>query len=465
MERAMRRLFWFFAALFVVLIGNLTYWQVFAAPRLNTDPSNTRAVERQMRVERGVILTADGVEAATNTQEDVYFFRTYPDGSLFAPWLGYNSIRYGRAGVERVYNPELAGELDILQITNIIDLVTGKPRRGADVRLTVDADVQRAAVEALGDRAGAVVALDPNTGAVLAMTSYPRYDPNTLESDWDSLLSAEGRPLFDRAVQGTYAPGSVFKVIVAAAALQEGVVVTDAPFDDTGSFTAGGYEVTNFGDEAYGQHTFSDALVKSINTTFAKVGVDLGAATLGRYAGAFGVGSDLPWKLGGETGSFPNAAGMDTAHVAQVSFGQGEVLVSPLEMALVAAGIANGGTIMEPFIVSEVRDYRQTLLQRTQPQVWKRPITAATAQTVSDLMVRAVEEGTGTNAAIEGVKVAGKTGTAEVDEGESHAWFIAFAPADDPQVAVAVIVEHGGTGGTAAAPIARSVIQAALAQE
>lgn len=465
MERATRKLFWFFALLFVLLIGNLTYVQVFAAPKLNADPSNTRAIEAQMRIERGLILTADGQEVATNTQEGEYFLRHYPAGGLHQPWLGYNSVQYGRAGVELAYNAELSGELDVLQVTSLIDQIMGRPQRGADLRLTVDSRVQQAAVEALGERAGAVVALDPKTGAVLAMTSYPRFDANTLSEDWDSLVNNESRPLFNRATQGQYPPGSVFKVVVASAALQEGAVTADSSFDDTGEYVAGGYKVTNFGGETYGEHTFGDALTKSINTTFARVGVELGADTLARYASAFGMGAEVPWRLGGQTGSFPNPADMDTAHVAQVSFGQGEVVVSPLEMALVAAGIANEGTIMKPYLVSEVRDYRQTLVESAQPEVWKQAIAPSTARMLTTLMERVVDEGTGTNAAIDGVKVAGKTGTAEVDQGEPHAWFIAFAPADDPQIAVAVIVEHGGTGGSTAAPIAREVIQAALARE
>lgn len=462
MERCTRRLFWSFTVLFVLLIGQLTYVQVFAAPRLNADPSNTRAVEEQMRVQRGLILTRDGTELARNQKEGLYFLRDYPEGSLAEPWLGYNSLRYGRAGVERVYNQELAGELEVLQLRNLLDVLTGAPKRGADLLLTVDAQVQAAAAEALGDRPGAVVALDPRTGAVLAWVSFPRYDPNTLEQEWQSLIADPGKPLFDRAANGLYPPGSVFKVVVAAAALQEGKVAPDTRFDDTGSFVAGGYKVTNFGDETYGEHDFAHAMAASINTTFAKVGVDVGAATLARYAAAFGLGESLPWALGGRTGTFPDAANMDTAHVAQVSFGQGEVLVSPFEMALVACGIANAGQIMAPYVVEEVRDYRQTVIQRAKPRVWRRAVTAETAATIRDLMVQVVDEGTGTNAAISGVKVAGKTGTAEVEGGDTHAWFIGFAPADSPRVAVAVIVENAGTGGAVAAPVARQVMETAL---
>lgn len=462
MERCTRRLFWFFVVLFLLLTGQLAYVQVFAAPRLNTDPSNTRAIEEQMRVERGLILSRDGVELARNIKEGMYFLRSYPQEGLAEPWLGYNSLRYGRAGVERVYNTELAGEMDALRIRNVLDIITGKPKRGADVVLSLDWEVQQAAVEALGDRTGAVVALDPATGAVLACTSYPRYDPNSLEQEWERLIADPGRPLFDRATGGLYPPGSVFKMVVAAAALQEGKVTVDSQFDDTGSYVAGGYEVANFGDQSYGAHDFAEATISSINTTYAKVGVDVGATTLARYAGAFGLGESLPWALGGKTGVFPDPGTMDTAHVAQVSFGQGQLLVSPLEMALVASGIANGGRIMAPYMVEEIRDYRGSVIEKTRPHVWRQAISEDTAAVLKDLMVRVVAEGTGTNAAISGVNVAGKTGTAEVDEGETHAWFIGFAPAEAPRVAVAVIVENAGTGGAIAAPVAKRVMETAL---
>ncbi len=463
MERPVRRLLWFFAAAFLVLIGQLTYVQVFAAPSLNTNAYNTRGLEAEMRIERGLIVARDGVELATNRREGPYFLRSYPRGGLTSPWLGYNSLRYGRAGVERVYNPELSGQIGGLAVRNFIDVVTGRPRRGADLLLTLDVPTQEAAVSALGDRKGAVVALDPRSGALLAMVSYPRFDPNSLESNWESLNADPGKPLFDRALQGRYPPGSVFKVVVAAAGLQEGVVTPDTPFDDEGSWLVGGYRVNNFGGNVYGEHDFSSAFARSINTTFAKVGVEVGAERLHHYAEAFGFGRTVPWSLGGFTGSFPDPAHMDSAHVAQVSFGQGELLASPMEMALIACGIANGGTIMRPYVVQEVRDYTGRVVDGATSQAWLTPISSATAAEISSLMVQVVANGTGTRAAIEGVNVAGKTGTAEVADAESHAWFIGFAPAENPRVAVAILVENAGTGGAVAAPIAREVMRAALA--
>jgi len=462
MDRPLRRLFLFFALLFLALLVQLTYVQVWAAPRLKVNPANTRAIEEEMKVERGVIVSADGVELAINHKEGQYFLREYPEGSLASPWLGYNSLRYGRAGVERVYNEDLSGQSGLLGIRGYWDQVVGNPHRGADLKLTVNMAVQRVAAEALGERNGAVVALDPRTGAVLAMVSYPRYDPNEIDSLWKDINSDPDTPLLNRATQGLYPPGSVFKIIVAGAALQSGTVTVESQFDDTGTYTAGGFVVRNYGGSVFGPHGFAEAFTRSINTTFAKVGVEMGADVLAGYAADFGFGKAFPWPLGGAESSFPDPGGMDTAHVAQASFGQGEVLSTPLQIALAAAAVANGGKIMKPYMVSHVLDYRQNVLQETKPQVWLQPLSSETAASVRRLMVQTVENGTGTSAAISGVQVAGKTGTAEVADADPHAWFAAFAPANDPQVVVAVLVENAGTGGRVAAPIAKRVISAAL---
>jgi peptidoglycan glycosyltransferase len=220
--------------------------------------------------------------------------------------------------------------------------------------------------------------------------------------------------------------------------------------------------VRNYGGNVYGEHDFTEAFARSINTTFAKVGVEMGAGPLAGYAADFGFGKAPPWPLGGVKSFFPDAGGMDKAYVAQASFGQGEVVSTPLQMALAAAAVANGGKIMKPYLVSQVLDYHQNMLRETKPQVWLQPLSSQTAAAVRDLMVQVVKNGTGTAAAIGGVQVAGKTGTAEVANGEPHAWFAAFAPAENPQIVVAVLVENAGTGGSVAAPIARQVISAAL---
>lgn len=460
--RPLRRLFLVFCLLFVALLAQLTYVQVVDAPKLKVNPANTRSLQEELLVDRGVILSADDVPLAVNRQEGRYFYREYPLGSLTSPWLGYNSLQYNRAGIERVYNEELTGQSGILGLASYWDKILGKAHRGAALRLTVSVAVQQAAAEALGNRKGAVVALDPRTGAVLAMVSYPRYDPNKIDDIWADLNSDPGTPLLNRATQGLYPPGSVFKMIVAAAALETDAVTPATQFDDTGSFLAGGFEVQNYGQKVYGAHDFTDAFASSINTTFAKIGVDLGADTLAKFAGDFGFGQDLPWPLAESASSFPAPGEMDVAHVAQAAFGQGKVLATPLQMALAAAAVANGGRIMKPYIVSQVIGYPVDQPRETKPEVWLTPISAKTAATLRDLMIEVVKRGTGTGAALKSVQVAGKTGTAEVADAESHAWFAGFAPAEDPQVVVVVLVENAGTGGSVAAPIARKVIAAAL---
>ncbi|MBN1629256.1 MAG: hypothetical protein JW990_05820 [Thermoleophilia bacterium] len=462
MSKPLRRLYWFFALLFLALLVQLTYVQVFAAPKLQTNPSNTRAIAAEMEVDRGSIVSADGTELAVNRKDGKYYLREYPAGDLTSPWLGYNSLRYGRAGIERVYNEELSGQSGLLGITSYWDQLMSKTHVGADVVLTVDMKLQRAAAEALGERKGAVVALDPRSGAILAMVSYPRYDPNEIDAAWAEINNDPGTPLVNRAVQGRYPPGSVFKMVVAAVALENGTVTRDTTFTDTGSVKAGGFEVNNYDDRVYGEHDFAKAFASSINTTFAKVGVALGAESLARSALDFGFNTELPWKMGGAVSFFPSAGEMDKAHLGQVSYGQGEVLASPLAIALVTSAIANDGLIMKPHLVSRVLTSDGGVIDEATPDVWLRPVSSDTARTVSDLMVQTVKSGTGTAAALEGVQVAGKTGTAEVADGEPHAWFAAFAPADYPEVVVAVVVENAGTGGSVAAPIARQVIAAAL---
>ncbi len=462
MDRAIRRLFYVFVAMFVGLILMLTYVQVWSAPKLKVNPANTRAVEEEMKIERGLIISQDDQVVAKNVQQGQYFLRQYPFGDVTEPWLGYNNLRYGRAGVERVYNEQLTGQAGLLGVTGSWSQILGKNQRGSDLKLTVSMKVQEVAAKALGERKGAVIAIDPKTGAILAEVSYPRYNPNTLTEDWKTLNADEGRPLLNRAIQGLYPPGSTFKIIVASAALQTGQVTPSTDFNDTGTVTEYGYVVHNFDNKVYGDHDFQKAFASSINTTFAKVGVKLGADTLSEYARAFGFGQGLPWSLGGATSRFPDPAGMDQAHVAQASIGQGEILASPMMMALAACAVANNGTIMKPYIVDHVLSYNNAIIETTEPSAWLHPITPATAATLKTLMIQVVKSGTGTAAAISGVQVAGKTGTAEVANGDSHAWFAGFAPADDPQVAVIVLVENGGSGGAVAAPIARQVMAAAL---
>ena len=369
--------------------------QVYAAPKLRVHAANTRALDAEMRVQRGLIVSADGVVLAENHQDGPYYLRDYPHPELASPWLGYADLRYGRAGVERVYNAELTGETGVLAVRNFLDKITGRPQRGADLHVTIDTRVQAVAVAGLGDRVGAVVALDPRTGKVLALASSPRYDPNRWRPTGRRSPRIPGVPWSTAASRACIPRAPPSRPSWPRRRIQEGTVTPETTFTDVGYWVAGGYRVNNYGGEVYGEHTFAEAFAESINTTFAKVGVELGADTLSRYAEAFGFNARPPWPLGGAKSFFPPPAGMDTAHVAQASIGQGKVLSTPLEMALVAAGIANGGVVMQPTVVEEWRDYRQTVLERPESKVWLTPITPRDGRHRAGLMVEVVQDGHG----------------------------------------------------------------------
>ncbi len=474
MNKAITRVFVVGVVLFLALIVNLTYLQVVAADRLAARPENKRQLAKELRIRRGAILSYDGVVLAKSVRRSGFYHRTYPEGSLAPQLVGYDSVRYGRSGLEKQMNEVLLGRAPELGVQSWLDQLLGRRPTGADVVTTLSAEVQRVAQQALIGKRGAIVALDPATGALLADASSPTYDQRGLEDEWAELTVAEDAPLLNRVTQGLYAPGSSFKVVTAAAALEEGVVTPEAQFVDTGTFVIYGGKVTNYGGAVYGPHDFETALTQSINTTFAKVGDKLGRGRLVRKMRAFGFWKvpplDLPpgsvvasGRYDGEELLSPEAK-MDPLAVAWAACGQERVLATPLQMALVAAAVANGGEIMVPYVVEEVRTRDGRVVDEAKPSRWSTAMDPQTALTLNEMMRRVVTSGTGTGAAIEGVEVAGKTGTAERGDSTNLAWFIGFAPASDPEVAVAVVVEDTlATGGAEAAPLAAKVMRAALA--
>ncbi len=335
--------------------------------------------------------------------------------------------------------------------------------------------VQKAAQKALAGQRGAILALDPKNGALIAAASAPSYDPANLDDQW-ARLSADGNaPLLSRSTQGLYVPGSAFKVVTAAGALDYGKVTPTTPFVDTGTYVVFGGKVTNYGGEVFGPNDFTTALTLSINTTFGKVGNLLQRKRLVAAMQRFGFYQRPPLALpGGEVvpsgrygpkGLLPPDAFMDPLAVAWTAVGQDKLLATPLQMALVAAGVANGGRVMKPYYTQEVITPSGSVVQRAQPQLWKVAMKPAVAAELNTMMQRVVTAGTGTGAALQGIEVAGKTGTAEKGNGTNLAWFIAFAPASDPKIAIAVVIEDTQlTGGEAAAPLAADVIRTALAQ-
>ena len=483
MNTPLRRLATVVVVMFVALMGATTWVQFVQAPSLNADQRNVRTLYREYGNARGPIVVGEQAIATSTKVDDPFGYqRQYlPETApIYAPVTGYYSVVYQRSGIEEWMNTELNGSADSLFYARLEDLVTGKQPQGASVQLTIDPAVQQAAWDALGDQRGAVVALDPTTGAILAMVSKPSYDPNVLAGHdfaavteaWTALQADPSKPMDNRAIAGnTYPPGSTFKLITAATALENGYAADTAVTAPRElQLPQSSSVLHNFGGSACsstGAMTLADALRISCNTAFAQIGLDLGADALREQAQAFGFDTPLNVPMKVTESHFPDDP--DAPQTALSAIGQYEVRVTPLQMAMVSATIANGGVPMQPFLVQTVRSQDLTVVDEAEPTELDRAVSGATAAALRDMMIGVVNDGTGRSAQIPGIQVAGKTGTAQTsEEAAPHAWFTAFAPADAPRVAVAVIVENGGsmgneaTGGAVAAPIARAVIQAAL---
>ncbi len=467
-KRYVRQLSFLFVVLFVALGANLAYLQIAAAPSITAQPGNSRYLLAQMTVPEGKIMSADGKVLADSRRRPgshQFYRRVYPQGALTAHITGFASTKYGRTGLERSYARELSAQPPVLTWEDYVERMRRVRHPGNTLVTTIDVALQRAAMGALGRRRGAIVVMRPDTGDILALASYPSYDPGTVHRLWPKLRKDPASPLISRAAVGRYPPGSVFKVITAAGALDSEVATPDSIYEGPAELTVYGGKVINYADEGRGTMPLSEALALSVNTIFAQVGLDLGGARLVDYADRFGFNQDVPFDLPASRSTIPAAGRMDKLEVAWSAVGQGRVLVTPLGAALAASAIANRGSLMQPRVVAEVRDWRNNTVRLIEPREWSRPISAATALKMTDMMIGVVENGTGQSAAIDGVKVAGKTGTAEPGRGETHAWFVGFAPADDPKYAVSVVVEHGGLGGHTAAPLARRMLIQALGMD
>lgn len=482
MNAPLRRLSVVVAILFASLLVSTTWIQFVTADRLNADSRNARTLFAEYGRERGPILVSGEEVALSEPAEGPFaFLRSYPEPEVYAHLTGHYSVVYGPTGMEAAGNDVLAGTADRLFYRRVGDLLTGEQVKGASVELTVDPAVQRAAWEALGDQRGAVVALDPQTGDVLALVSKPSYDPNRLASHDTSqvvqarteLLDDAGRPLENRATGGRlYPPGSVFKLVTAAAALSSGEYTEATVVPGPAELDLPQTDVTlpNSGGGACGSGgrvSLTDAMRISCNTAFGFLGLELGDDALREQAQQFGFGEALRIPLPVTASTVPEE--MNPPQTAQAAIGQFDVRVTPLQVAMVTAAIANDGVLMQPQLVRTVQAADLDVIDEPQPQRLGEPVSAEVAAQLTRMMVSVVESGTGRAAALGGVQVAGKSGTAQQGEGRSpHAWFTAFAPVEDPQVAVAVVVEDGGragdeaSGGRTAAPIARQVIEAVV---
>jgi len=476
MNRQIGRLFGLVVILFAVLVISTSWWSVFSAEGLEAMNANRRPLLRQEQVPRGLILAADDAALAESrnvaSPEEPRYVREYPEGSLFSHAVGYSFVSRGNAGLERYYNDDLAGEGS--EFESILDDLSEEGEEGEDLRTTLDPAAQRTAIEALGGQAGSVVAIEPDTGAVRVMVSLPDYDPNQVPQQFEQLNRAENSPLLNRATQGRYPPGSTFKVVTASAALDSGDFTPTTTVNGQSGISIGGTPLANFGGQDFGPVSLTDALTNSVNTVWAQVGEQVGSETLFEYMERFGFGRkpplDYPPDEMQASGVFDGnkvLRGSDPVDVGRVAIGQERLQVSPLQMAMVAAAVANDGTLMRPHLADEIVARDGRVESRVRPQEFAEVMTSQSASQLTDMMSSVVEEGSGTAAALEGISVAGKTGTAEVEAGAANqAWFIAFAPADDPEMAIAVTVERTqGTGGEVAAPIAKRVLEQFLGDQ
>jgi penicillin-binding protein A len=475
-NRPIVRLYGLVVLLFALLVAFTSRWTIFEASSLRQSPLNARALLQQQRIDRGPILAADGAVLAHSVRgaEGVYQ-RTYPSGEEFAHAIGYSYIDLGSSGLESFRNEALNGQTGT-NLQTILNQLQGKKPQGDEVFTTLDPAAQRVAISALAGREGAVVALDPRNGAVEVMASSPSFDPNALRSrdNYEALVAdTKGRPLINRATQFGYAPGSTFKVVTATAAIDTGAFTPESAVSGRDDVPISGIPLENDDNESYGDITLTQGLAKSVNTVWAQVAERLGKRTLARYMSRFGFDRepqlDYPAAEMSPSGEYlggrvlaPTSPRVD---VGRMGIGQDKLEVTPLQMAEVAATVANRGRLMVPHLTEKIVEPDGRTEEQVSPRVQSVVMKPSTAAAVRSMMEAVVNEGTGTEAQIPGVQVAGKTGTAETQIGTAinNVWFIAFAPAADPRVAIAVTLAGvPGQGAAFAAPIAREVIEQLL---
>jgi penicillin-binding protein A len=483
MNRQIVKLFGFIVVLFAVLVGFTSYWSVFDAKNLKAQEANERPLLEQQQIPRGRILAADGTVIAKSVPkghgDSLRFVRKYPEGALFGHPIGYSFVKYGQSEFEQSHNEELVGEES--EFGSILDQLTGQKQQGEDIVTNLDLKAQEVALGDLESAGyGAVVAIEPSTGEVKVLTSNAPYDPNAVPENLDRLFKEKvATPLYNRATQGRYPPGSTFKVVTAAAGLESGAITPETTINAPGSIDDEGHELANDFNQDWGSIALDTALTNSVNTWFGQLGQKVGQDNLFTTMEKFGFGSKPPIDLPEEELSESGVVGengeilsrKDPVDLARVAIGQERLLATPLQIAMVAAAVANGGKLMKPQIWNRVVDSDGRVTKRLDPSTYSEPVSAKTAEELTTAMEGVVREGTGTNAAIPGVPVAGKTGTAETPgneacgggQEENQAWFMGFAPANDPKIAIAASVECTEQfGNDVAAPIFRDVAEAIL---
>lgn len=464
-----------FTALFAVLIGNITYIQVIKASEYQDMPSNNHTINKARFIKRGSIITADGLTLAESVQQaDGTYARSYPNGNLAAHVVGYYSQQYGTMGIENTQNDTLTGSKDYSSWQNALNSLAGISEPGNSVQLTIDSRIQRAAEQALAGRVGAIVALDPRSGAVLAWASAPTFDNTNIQAAIEAANASGGADtsMYDRATLALYTPGSTFKVLTLASALENGLATLDTTYDSPGRMEIGGADVVSIGERGHGKISLAKAFALSSNTVFGQVADGLGAEKLVATARAFGYGQQLGLDFTTAASVMPNPEEMTEWELAWAGagqpVGQGHTpgpQATVMQNALMAATIANNGIAMNPYVVSQILAPDGTVLKTTRGHSLGQAVGSGTAEQVKQAMLDVVQNGTGSAAAIAGVKVAGKTGTAETNNANANSTFVGFAPYDTPTVAIAVVIEQNAKGEESAAAVGGQVLRAALATQ
>jgi peptidoglycan glycosyltransferase len=476
LNRQIAWLFGFVVILFGVLAAFTSRWSVLQADSLKKEALNRRPLLEQQQVPRGLILARDGARLAENrsigSRRQKRYYRVYPPGTLFSHAVGYSYVSSGDSGLEKSYNADLSGTADT-QLSSFLDQLTGGPKEGDDLKTTLDPAAQKEALAALGTQAGSIVAMNPSTGAVRVMTNVPSFDPNKVPQQLAHLNQGQGGSLLNRATQAQYPPGSTMKVVTTAAALDTGLYTPGSFINGRDNVVISGVPLHNFGNETFGAITLTDALTHSVNTVYGQIGERLGKSTMLRYMKRFGFQAqppiDLPSTQVAPSGVLrpPQllSAG-DRWDVGRVAIGQEpHLFVTPLQMAMVAAAVGNKGHLMRPHLGDRVVQPDGRLRREIVPREQSTVMSEKAASELAGMMSNVVKSGTGTGGALQGIQVAGKTGTAGNPKGGNYAWFIAFAPLTNPKVAIAVVIENtqqSQTGGEVAAPIAARVMRVLL---
>ncbi len=457
MKNRVRIIKYAYVSLFAMVCLYLLYFNLFEARVISSNSYNRRLRQSSENIIRGSIQDKNGEVLVKSTKYKSGVKRKYVYPRYFSHIIGYSSKNLGSSGLEAFYNKELMSSSDTMEALR--SRINDYYIKGNNIRLTLDRSLQVYAAEQLRGKKGSIVVLRPDTGEILAMVSKPDFDPSNIQNNWETLIDDKKSPLLNRAAEGLYPPGSIFKLVVTSSILKNNL--QDREIECTGEVNVDGYVIKDSDGKAHGKIKLEDALKYSCNSYFIRQGLELKNNNLFSESAKFRFNKNIQTDMKISQSVFPNRA--ENRSIAQQSIGQGEVLMTPLHAAMMAAAIANKGIMMQPYAVSSITDSENNVLKEFKPKQISQVMDESTANTIKDLMIEVVKSGTGTRAKVSKVVVAGKTGTAEVSGNQkSHAWFVGFAPADKPMVAIAVLVENGGGGGSTAAPIASRVLKKAL---